>query len=67
MYICVCNKVTQASLQEAVANGAHSVKALQKALNLGTNCGSCLPLAAHMLNGNLKEIAEQNADLYYAA
>ena len=67
MYVCVCNRVTEEALQQAVAEGAHSVKALQRALNLGTNCGSCLPMAASMLTRNLKTLTEQNPDLYYAA
>ena len=67
MYVCVCNRVTEQQLQEAVLQGASSLKALQKALNLGTNCGSCLPTAKYMLNSKLATLTEQNPDLYYAA
>lgn len=67
MYVCVCNRVTEDQLQEAVLQGASSLKALQQALNLGTNCGSCLSTAKHMLNANLAAMVDQNPDLFYAA
>lgn len=67
MYVCVCNKITEKQLEQAVESGSHSLKGLQKALNLGTNCGSCLPLAKSLLGDNLKRLAQENADLYYAA
>jgi len=67
MYVCVCNRITEDQLQEAVLQGASSLKALQRALNLGTNCGSCLPTAKHILNSSLATMVEQNPDLFYAA
>lgn len=67
MYICICNKVTDQQISEAIESGAHSLKALQKALNLGTNCGSCLPKANSALHINLKKLASENPDLFYAA
>lgn len=67
MYVCVCNRVTKDQLEEAVSEGALTLNALRTALNLGANCGSCLPMAKSLLNGNLQAMAEQNADLFYAA
>lgn len=67
MYVCICNRVTDSQLRKAVENGAHTVKSLQSALNLGTNCGSCLLEAKAMLDGHLSDLVRQNPDLYYAA
>jgi nitrite reductase (NADH) large subunit len=39
--VCNCNKVSEASLREAIGNGADSVAALGLATMAGTGCGSC--------------------------
>ena len=67
MYVCVCNKVTDSQLRDAVAAGAHSIGALQRQLNLGGNCGTCLDLGRELLNESLQTLLKDNPDLYYAA
>ncbi len=67
MYVCVCNRVTRQQLEQAIDEGAASLKALKKTLKLGTNCGSCLPLAKTLLTNNLQTSAAANPDLFYAA
>jgi nitrite reductase (NADH) large subunit len=39
--ICNCHKVSEATLREAIANGADSVAALGECTKAGTGCGSC--------------------------
>ena len=39
--VCNCHKVSEASLREAIANGADSVEALGECTKAGTGCGSC--------------------------
>ena len=67
MYVCVCNKVTDKDIRQAVAAGASSMRALRNTLNVGSNCGSCAEMTRDILNDTLKAQLEQNPDLYYAA
>jgi len=39
--ICTCNKVSEASIREAITAGCDSVDAVGKATRAGTGCGSC--------------------------
>jgi len=39
--VCNCNKVTEAAIKAAVANGADSVAAIGECTRAGTGCGSC--------------------------
>lgn len=50
MYVCVCSGITQKQVQEAVAQGATTTEDLRDMLNVGANCGSCLPAAENIVN-----------------
>jgi nitrite reductase (NADH) large subunit len=39
--VCNCNKVSEASLRQAIGDGADSVAALGRVTKAGTGCGSC--------------------------
>lgn len=67
MYVCVCNKVSDRDIRQAIEDGAHSMKALQKATGAGTNCGSCAHMTKSILNSTLQDQLAENPDLYYAA
>ena len=55
--ICSCFGVAENTIREAISAGASDVTALGKALQCGTNCGSCLP----ELRGLIAESAAQPA------
>jgi len=67
MYVCICNRVTDRQLRQAMQQGAHSLAALQRELELGTGCGSCLSTAQQLLSDNLQQQLAQRPDIYYAA
>ena len=50
MYVCICNGVTDRQILEAVANGCRSVAELTMRTGAGAGCGSCLELAAQLLD-----------------
>jgi bacterioferritin-associated ferredoxin len=50
MYICICNGVTDRQIHEAAANGVRSVPELTMRTGCGATCGTCLDLAAQMLD-----------------
>ena len=41
LYVCVCNAVTERDIDNAIAHGATSMKALNKVLGVGSQCGAC--------------------------
>jgi len=49
VYVCICNGVTDHQIREAAANGCSSVSDLTMRTGCGSNCGSCLDMAAGLL------------------
>ncbi len=49
VYVCLCNGVTDRHIREAVEKGCGSVGELTMRTGLGANCGSCLGMAAEMV------------------
>ncbi|WP_240095856.1 (2Fe-2S)-binding protein [Thermomonas flagellata] len=49
MYVCICNGVTERQVREAAEAGCTSVAELTMRTGLGATCGSCLGLAAELL------------------
>ena len=67
MFICLCNRITESEIDQAIYNGADSLRELQQTLSLGTNCGCCLEVANAMLKESAlaREIIKN--ELFYAA
>jgi nitrite reductase (NADH) large subunit len=51
--ICSCNNVSKASICQAIGEGVRDVAALKTCTRAGTGCGSCVPLLAEILKGEL--------------
>ena len=49
MYVCICNGVTDHQIEEAAAQGVATVAELTLRTGCGSNCGSCLDMAADLL------------------
>lgn len=47
--ICVCHDIGELEIAAAITDGAHSVPALGQCTRAGTNCGSCRPELARMI------------------
>ncbi|MGP4671473.1 nitrate reductase [Agrobacterium salinitolerans] len=56
--VCSCFNVGVNQITSAIRNGCHSVEAIGKALNAGTNCGSCRAEIREIIDGCLKTAAE---------
>lgn len=50
MYVCICNAVNDAQIEEAAANGARSLADLERMLGVATGCGCCAQEAEQRLN-----------------
>lgn len=49
MYVCICTGVTDHQIAEAAAEGVSTVAELSLRTGCGSNCGSCLDMAADLL------------------
>ena len=49
MYVCICNGVTEQQVRDAADAGCRSVSELTMRTGAGANCGSCVGLAAELL------------------
>jgi len=49
MIVCVCRRVSDHQIREAVADGAHSLECLQFELGVATQCGRCADCASRVL------------------
>ncbi|MNU84859.1 Nitrate reductase [compost metagenome] len=56
--VCSCFNVGVNQITAAIRDGCHSVEAIGKALNAGTNCGSCRAEIRGIIDGCLKTAAE---------
>lgn len=51
MYICVCKKVTESEIAQAVKSG-NSLEEIIKDTGLGSQCGNCLIMAREVVEKN---------------
>ena len=49
MYVCLCNGVTERDIRAAADAGCRTLPELTMRTGAGANCGSCLEMAAEML------------------
>ena len=49
MFVCICNKVTDAQIRDACAQGASSIDCLKHQLKVATCCGRCEDCARQIL------------------
>ena len=50
MYVCICNGVTDREIRQAVEAGCRSVPELTMRTGAGATCGSCLDIAAQLMD-----------------
>jgi bacterioferritin-associated ferredoxin len=50
MYVCICNGVTDQDIRQAAEAGCRGVAELTMRTGAGASCGSCLDLAAQLLD-----------------
>ena len=50
MYVCICNGVTDRDIRQVAEAGCHTIPELTMRTGCGASCGSCLELAAQLLD-----------------
>ena len=57
MIVCVCNRVSESQVREALRDGHKSVESLSECLGVGTGCGSCLEYAQELIENRVDHAA----------
>ncbi|WP_432697939.1 (2Fe-2S)-binding protein [Marinobacterium sp. YM272] len=57
MYVCICNNITEREVQQAIDDGASSVRDLNRSLSVGSECGKCTCTARQILKREQAERA----------
>ena len=57
MYVCICHGITDRAIRQAADDGVREVSELTMRTGAGSNCGSCLELAAEILSAARAERA----------
>ncbi|MEX1310353.1 MAG: (2Fe-2S)-binding protein [Candidatus Sulfomarinibacteraceae bacterium] len=49
MYVCICKRVTDSQIHEAIGRGARKLEDLSRELGVATGCGQCACFAEDLL------------------
>lgn len=63
MFVCICNGVTDSQIRQAAANGCREVSELTMRTGCGATCGSCVDMAAGLLDAYHARAASPVIDL----
>ncbi|WP_238008746.1 (2Fe-2S)-binding protein [Dactylosporangium sp. AC04546] len=50
MYVCICHRVKECEVRQAIRAGAHSEDAVGDECGAGTGCGTCLDRIADLID-----------------
>lgn len=65
MLVCICNGISDKHIQEALLNGASSLKEVRKQLGLGNCCGQCISFAKDLVDEKIAGF--QNSQAFHLA
>ena len=66
MYVCLCKGITDTQIRAAVADGASSLREVNSALGVASQCGKCGITARDIVRESLDDLAENDQQLFYA-
>ena len=63
MIVCVCRRISDHRIREAVRDGAQTFEALQRELGVATQCGRCAECACQVMREARQLLAPEEAAL----
>ncbi len=66
MYVCLCKGITDTQIRAAVQDGANSLREVNTALGVASQCGKCGIMARDIVRESLANLAEGDEQLFYA-
>ena len=67
MYVCLCKGITDSQINQAIDDGASSMRDIVDQLGVATQCGKCGQCAKQLVNERLYAIAEPSEQFYALA
>ena len=62
MLVCICNRVSDRDIRDAIHDGSSSYSDIQDSLSVGKCCGQCGPYAKALVNDTISQIQMANVD-----
>jgi bacterioferritin-associated ferredoxin len=66
MYVCLCKGITDTQIRAAVEHGASSLREVNSALGVASQCGKCGIMARDIVRESLDDLTERQQQLFYA-
>lgn len=64
MYVCLCEGINESTIENAVSNGCHTVKAIRDKTGAAKNCCKCVEEIQNIIK---KSAVEKNMPLFQSA
>jgi len=62
MFVCICQGVSDKSIENSIENGATTLSQLRLELNVGTQCGKCCRCTQKILDKKLTSIGNSRTE-----
>ena len=66
MYVCICKGITDTQIRAAVQDGASSLRDVNSALGVASQCGKCGVMAREIVRESLSDLTGGDEQLFYA-
>lgn len=66
MYVCICKGITDTQIRAAVQDGASTLREVNSALGVASQCGKCGIMARDIVRESLVDLSDNNEQLFYA-
>ena len=63
MIVCVCRRISDHQIRQAVRDGAQTLEALQFELGVATQCGRCADCACQVMRDATRQLAAEEESL----
>ena len=63
MIVCVCRRISDHQIRQAVRDGAQTIECLQRELGVATQCGRCAECACQVLRDAKHELLAEEESL----
>ncbi|OUS30268.1 hypothetical protein A9Q99_07290 [Gammaproteobacteria bacterium 45_16_T64] len=68
MVVCICNRINDRDIRNAIHEGASSFSDVRETLGVGSCCGQCAPFAKELVDDTISQLQiSQNYNLAYEA
>ncbi|MDO6460002.1 (2Fe-2S)-binding protein [Granulosicoccaceae sp. 1_MG-2023] len=63
MIVCVCKRISDSRIREAVQDGCHTMDDVREELGVASQCGRCSDCALEVVVDELQQLSVKEADI----